>query len=170
MTYKNLQSFIAEYGAVYEHSAWVAEQVFNQAISDGLADTPLDAVELTSRFESAFRSAEQQQQLETLRAHPRLACALGEEQALTTDSVAEQSGAGLDQCSADEFAEFGQLNDAYDKKFGFPFIVAVKGLGREQILAQFRRRIQNDAGQEFKTALAQVCQIAKFRIEGIQHD
>jgi len=168
MKCKDLDSFVAEYGAVYEHSAWVAEQVFVQTMNDCMQDTSLSVNELTDRFESAFKAANHEQQLATLRAHPMLACALGE--TLTTDSVAEQSGAGLDRCSAEEFAEFGRLNDAYNEKFGFPFIIAVKGLGRDKILGHFRSRIQNDTGEEFNTAIEQVCRIAQLRIEGMQHD
>lgn len=170
MKCQDLDSFVAEYGAVYEHSAWVAEQVFAQLMGDGMQDMTLEAQELTGRFETTFKAANHEQQQATLRAHPMLACALGEKQVLTMDSVAEQSGAGLDQCSAEEFAEFGRLNGAYNEKFGFPFIIAVKGLGREQILGHFRKRLQNGAEQEFETAVEQVCRIAQFRIKGIKND
>ena len=165
-----LESFVADYGFVYEHSAWVAERVFVQAMDDCLDNTSLSVEELTDRFEKVFLAASRDRQLATLRAHPLLACTLDERQQLTTDSIAEQSAAGLDLCSAAEFEEFGRLNDAYSEKFSFPFIIAVKGLVRQQILASFRTRLQNDAVQEFETALAQVCRIAQFRIEGMLND
>lgn len=166
----DLQSFIADYGSVYEHSAWVAERVFVQAMDDCLENTLLGVVTLTDRFERVFMAASRDQQLATLRAHPLLACALDERRSLTRDSVTEQAGAGLDSCSATEFAEFNRMNEAYNEKFGFPFIVAVKGLDRQQILHVFRQRLQNDADQEFTTALKQVCRIAGFRIEGKAND
>ncbi len=166
----NLESFVADYGFVYEHSAWVAERVFVQAMDDCLDNTSLSVEALTDRFEKVFMAASRDRQLATLRAHPLLACALDERVQLTTDSSAEQSAAGLDLCSATGFAEFGSLNVAYSEKFGFPFIIAVKGLVRQQILDSFRTRLQNDAVQEFETALVQVCRIAQFRIEGMLND
>ncbi len=76
----------------------------------------------------------------------------------------EQSGAGLDQCSADEFVAFQPLNDAYNARFGFPFIVAVKGQTRADILAAFVSRLANDPQTEFDTAIAQIHWIAGFRL------
>jgi len=166
----DLASFLAEFGSVYEHSAWVAEEVFGQAMDDCLDMTTLGAEELTQRFEAVFMAASHDQQLATLRAHPTLACALDEREQLTDDSISEQSGAGLDLCSAAEFAEFGRLNSEYGDKFGFPFIIAVKGLDRQGILHAFRVRVQNDVGQEFETAINQVCRIAQLRIKGMLND
>ena len=169
---KNLgqQPFVAKYGSVYEHSAWVAEGVFQHAVDDGLDTTKLSQEKLTRRFESVFMTAPRDWQMATLKAHPQLACALDERDRLTVDSVVEQSGAGLDMCSPTEYAEFARLNKSYIETFGFPFIIAVKGLDLEQILVSFRVRLQNDAEQEFITALEQVQRIAGFRIEGLQND
>jgi OHCU decarboxylase len=83
-------------------------------------------------------------------------------------SVREQSGAGLDQCSADEFAAFQRLNAAYNARFGFPFIVAVKGLTRAEILAAFEARLANDPKTEFETAMSQIHRIAGFRLADLQ--
>jgi 2-oxo-4-hydroxy-4-carboxy-5-ureidoimidazoline decarboxylase len=89
---------------------------------------------------------------------------------MSRESTAEQKGAGLDQCSAVEFAEFQQLNVAYTAKFGFPFIIAVRGLDLAAILAAFRERVNKDAETEFATALEQIHRIAAFRIGDILED
>jgi 2-oxo-4-hydroxy-4-carboxy-5-ureidoimidazoline decarboxylase len=115
----------------------------------------------------APRACFRDQQEATLCAHPQLACAIENQELLTDDSVAEQTGAGLDRCSADEFSEFALLNKTYIEKFGFPFIIAVKGHDRYSILKNFRSRLQNSPQLEFETAINEVCRIAKFRIEGI---
>ena len=161
----NKVGFRATFGSVYEHSPWVADAVFEKGT--GTAPTYSGADALAGQFEKIFMDASRDQQLATLRAHPELACALDEREQLTAESMAEQSGAGLDLCSEAEFAEFGRLNAAYSEKFGFPFIIAVKGRSRLKILNIFRMRLQNDAVLEFQSALYQVCRIARFRIEGI---
>jgi len=158
-------AFQEKFGSVYEHSPWVADLVFEENADMGSFDA--DAEKLIGYFESAFITSSPDQQLATLQAHPELACAVDERDQLTLDSAAEQSAAGLDLCSEAEFAEFGRLNAAYTKKFGFPFIIAVKGRDRQSILNFFRVRLQNDAVMEFKMALYQVCRIAALRIEGI---
>lgn len=156
----NKTTFLAKFGAVYESSPWVAEAVFDRG-SDSLPD---DAESLCDHFKSVFLESAPELQLATLRAHPQLVCALAEPVDLTEESVSEQTGAGLDQCSDAELAEFARLNAAYMEKFGFPFIVAVRGRDRYKILNLFRMRLQNDAVLEYQTALLQVCQIARFRI------
>jgi len=157
-------AFVAEFGAVYEHSPWVAAAVFDQAMEDCLDMTTLSAEELADRFESVFNHAPHDRQLEVLRAHPQLACARAD---LTADSRQEQGGAGLDQCSESEFNLFAEMNAMYFGKFDFPFIIAVKGRDRQNILEAFRGRLNNAAETEFQTALRQVCQIAHFRIGDI---
>jgi OHCU decarboxylase len=164
----NKARFRSKFGSVYEHSPWVADAVFEKSMD--MAPGYTDAAALNNCFKSVFMASSRDQQLATLRAHPELACALDDRDQLTSDSAAEQSGAGLDQCSEAEFAEFGRLNAAYSEKFGFPFIIAVKGRSRQKILNLFRMRLQNDAVLEFQTALYQVCRIAQFRIEGILGD
>ena len=159
----NKTTFLAKFSAVYEHSPWVAEAVFD-AGADSLPD---EAESLSERFKAVFLEADPELQLATLRAHPQLVCTLAEPVDLTMESVGEQTGAGLDQCSDAELAEFARLNAAYMEKFGFPFIVAVRGRDRYKILNLFRMRLQNDAVLEYQTALLQVCQIARFRIQDI---
>lgn len=159
----NKTTFSTKFASVFELSPWVAEAVFETGITSLLTDSEA----LSARFGSVFIESAPDLQLATLRAHPRLACALADPVELTADSVSEQTGAGLDQCSEVEFGEFGRLNDAYYAKFGFPFIIAVRGRDRLKILNLFRLRIKNDAVLEYQTALRQVCQIARFRIGDI---
>jgi len=159
----NKATFQKKFGGVFEHSPWVADAVYDTG-ADQLVE---DADALCDRFASVFIDSEPGLQLATLRAHPQLVCALADPVDLTADSVSEQVGAGLDQCSAPELAEFERLNTAYSEKFGYPFIIAVKGRERQQILGMFRMRLGNDAVLEYKTALYQVCQIAKYRIGDI---
>lgn len=158
-------AFIARFGGLFEHSPWVARQAF----AGGKTDTKdIDALE--QAFCRVIMRADREKQLALLNAHPELACAEADRLELTDDSKQEQSGAGLDQCTPGEFREFGKLNRAYHERFGFPFIVAVKGLRREEILAQFRSRIGNEPAQEFDEALRQVCRIGRLRLEERLHD
>jgi 2-oxo-4-hydroxy-4-carboxy-5-ureidoimidazoline decarboxylase len=164
------ESFVAEFGGVYEHSPWVAGAVFDQAMDDCLDTTTLDAATLAERFEAVFLGAARERQLQVLRAHPALAVAQAEHGGLTASSRREQAAAGLDQCSASEFALFQEMNAMYFGKYDFHFIVAVKGLNRQDILAAFRGRLNSDPATEFQMALRQVCQIARFRIGEIAGD
>ena len=158
-------AFLARFGGVFEHSPWVAEAVF-----DNHEQLLSDAEALAAQFESVFLASEPSRQLATLGAHPQLACGLAAPDELTIDSVNEQSDAGLDRCSVAELTEFSRLNTNYDDKFGFPFIIAVKGRTRQEILRTFRERLNNDLQLEFQTALRQTCQIARFRIMDIIND
>ena len=155
--------FVEKYAAVFEHSPWVAEAVFESAGDAGLTDIRV----LSERFKTAFMQAPPERQLATLQAHPQLACGLADALALTPDSAGEQAGAGLDQCSDAEFASFKRLNAAYSEKFGFPFIIAVRGRDRFEILRVFRARLKNDTVLEYQTALRETCMIAGFRIGDI---
>jgi OHCU decarboxylase len=113
-----------------------------------------------------IRRAGHEQKLDLIKAHPDLGVRVRREE-LTRHSHREQNGAGLDQCTDAEFAEFQRLNQAYREKFGFPFILAVKGFHRKQILEMFRRRLQHSPDEEFQTALAQAMRIALFRLQDI---
>ena len=154
--------FLVRFGGVFEHSPWVAEAVY-----DGLDELLTDAEALAAQFESVFLASDPSRQLATLGAHPQLACALAAPDELTFDSVNEQSDAGLDRCTAAELTEFSGLNTNYNDKFGFPFIIAVKGRTRQEILRVFHERLNNELQLEFQTALRQTCQIARFRIMDI---
>jgi OHCU decarboxylase len=150
---RDKQEFLKKYGGIYEHSPWIAEAAFAAG-----ADT---AEKIHAAMKAAVTNASREKKLALICAHPDLACA---ERNLTAESTSEQQGAGLKQCSPEEFAEFQKLNIEYKKKFGFPFIIAVKGLNRQDILQAFRSRIHNDAAAEFDTALEQIHKIARFRL------
>mgnify|MGYP001087097770 CR=1 FL=1 len=153
-------TFVEQFGGVYEHSAWVAEKAYD----DGL---PEDAEALVATLRAIIEGAGEAPQLTLLRAHPDLAGKLAKSGELTAESTSEQAGAGLDECTPEEFAEFTQLNDTYKAKFGFPYILAVKGRHRVEILDNFRSRVNNSAAQEFREALDQVHQIARLRLEAL---
>lgn len=155
--------FLARYGGVYEHSPWIAERVF-----DGGLTAEHDTAEgLAAAMAAVVDAAGDAEQLALLRAHPDLAGKLAVRGELTAESTSEQAGAGLDQCTPDQFTRFQDLNDAYKARFGFPFILAVKGYHRDDILSVFERRVGNDAATERATALAQVHRIALLRLREI---
>ena len=162
----NKESFVARFAAVYERSPWVAEKVYDE-YSDTSA---LGAEVLADQFETVFMNASQEQQLAVLRAHPALACAQAEQKLLTSDSRAEQTGAGLDQCSEREFMLFQEMSAMYFGKQSYSFIIAVKGRNRQEILVAFRERLGNVYATELQTALTQVCRIGRFRIRDILGD
>jgi OHCU decarboxylase len=153
--------FVERFGDVYEHSPWVAERAFELELGPA-HDT---AVCLSSALARAFRSASEQERLDVLNAHPDLAGKLAQTNRLTADSTAEQASAGLDTLTDAEKARFTELNDAYKAKFGFPFIIAARGLDKARILQEFEQRLQNDRAQEFATASRQVERIAQLRLE-----
>ncbi|MEO6608247.1 MAG: 2-oxo-4-hydroxy-4-carboxy-5-ureidoimidazoline decarboxylase [Aestuariivirga sp.] len=146
--------FLAEFGGIAEHSAWVAEAAIPER---PYANLPA----MTLAFQNAVLGASKTAQLALLNAHPDLAT----KAKLTQDSTSEQKGAGLDQLTKAEFEYFTTLNNTYKLKNNFPFIFAVKGATKAQILAGFEQRIANDTKTEFKTALNQVCKIISFRLE-----
>lgn len=152
--------FVNRFGGVYEHSPWAAEGAFDAGAHRGARV----ATDLAPHFAAVVDSAGTERQMALLRAHPDLAGRLAQRGDLTADSRAEQAGAGLDRLSAGEFAAFTALNAAYTEKFGFPFIIAVKGKTAEDILTTFGARIENDAAAEFRTALDQVHEIARLRL------
>ncbi|WP_417617914.1 2-oxo-4-hydroxy-4-carboxy-5-ureidoimidazoline decarboxylase [Oceanisphaera sp.] len=155
--------FVAAFADIYEHSPWVAEQVFDQ----GLTRDDDQIEQLHSRMAAVMNNADQQAQLEVINAHPDLAGKAAVEGTLTLASTHEQAGAGIDQCSAEEFARFTELNQAYRAKFRFPFIMAVKGANRHQILAAFEARIHNDYDTEFARAVQEINKIAEFRLRAM---
>jgi len=148
-------------GGIYEHSPWVAEQLYAEGISQ--ADNDID--QLASRMKAIVDATDDRAKLALLCAHPELAGKLAIAGDLTAESTAEQASAGLDKCSEAEFEQFSQLNTAYQEKFSHPFIIAVRGLARGDILAAFQARINNDPQTEFTTALAEVHKIARLRLE-----
>lgn len=158
-------AFVDGLGRVYEHSPWVAEQAW--------LERPFRSVEaLWAAMQRTVKKADREAQLELIRAHPELAGKLAIAGKLTADSRTEQASAGLDRCTPEEFEQFQALNDAYRRKFGFPFIVAVRGLTRGEILARLRQRVANSAEGEFETCVQEIGRIARFRLDDLikEHD
>ena len=157
---KSSQSeFIKIFDNIFEKAKWIAEKLYNQKPFS-------DFEELSSKILNIFETATKEKQLKILNSHPDLADKT-KIASLTTESREEQSNAGLDQCSEEEFIEFKNLNEKYKKKFGFPFIYAVKGKSKMEILSNFRRRISYDIKDEFIEAKKQVKKIASLRLNEI---
>lgn len=152
---------MADFGGVYEHSPWVAEAIFDA----GLSSAELSADVLARQMAAVVESAGEARQLALLRAHPELAGKLAVAGNLTDSSRQEQQGAALDKCTPDEFARFQALNAGYGLRFGFPFIIAVRGLSRTEVLQAFEARIANTKESELRTALEQVHKIARLRLQ-----
>ncbi len=159
----NKSEFIAAFGGIYEHSPWVAERV--QSL---LGDQRPDTNTLAKLMADCVDNASEETQLELIRAHPDLAGKAQIAGELTADSTEEQSRAGLDQCSAEEFERFQMLNESYKKKFGFPFIKAVRKSNRAEILQAFEARLENDYDTEFEIALMEIHKIARFRLDAME--
>lgn len=157
------EEFVAQFGGVFEHSPFVAERAYDTAPMI----EPLSAATVHAALAAVFRAASHEERLGVLNAHPDLAGKLAISGGLTEDSKKEQAGAGLDRLSPQEHQRFTELNTAYVQKFGFPFIIAVKGLNKDDILHAFEHRIGNAAEQEFETAAAQVEKIARLRLEAL---
>ncbi|UXS02214.1 2-oxo-4-hydroxy-4-carboxy-5-ureidoimidazoline decarboxylase [Agrobacterium tumefaciens] len=157
------QDFVTRFGGVFEHSPFIAERAFDA----GAISEPLTANVVHDALCTQFRAASEPERLGVLRAHPDLAGKLAIAGELTEDSRNEQAGAGLDRLSPEEHARFTALNSAYTQKFGFPFIIAVKGLNRQDILSAFENRIDNSPEDEFSTATAQVEKIAWLRLSSM---
>ena len=153
--------FIAAFGGIYEHSPWVAERMFDA----GLTAHDADPASLARRMAKIVDAAGYEKQMALFCAHPELAGKLAIAGSLTAESTAEQASAKLDQCNAEEFAAFQDLNDRYGKKFGHPFIIAVRGLNRATILAAFGKRVAHSAETEFANTLGEVHKIARLRLE-----
>jgi OHCU decarboxylase len=159
----NQAEIVSLLGGIYEHSPWVAEILFTQGITS--QDNDLDF--LADRMKKIVDASSKKIKLSLLQAHPELAGKLAISGNLTKDSTAEQASAGLDQCSKEEFAEFSKLNFEYTKKFGHPFIIAVKDLTRAGILTSFKERINNGNQTEFETAITEVHKIAFLRLKAL---
>lgn len=155
--------FVARFGGVFEHSAWIAERAFDR----GALSAGLDAGVLHDALSAEFRAATEAERLVVLKAHPDLAGRLAVAGKLTEDSRAEQAGAGLDRLTPVEFERFTDLNTRYQARFSFPFIIAVKGLGKEEILHAFENRIHHSRQDEFETACHEVEKIARLRLEAM---
>jgi OHCU decarboxylase len=153
-------AFVAMFGQVFEHSPWIAEAAFER----GLPADADQAEGLHRAFCAVLREAPAEAQRALIEAHPDLAGRLARAGRLTADSSREQAGAGLDRLTDHERARFTALNDAYQARFGFPFVMAVKGRSKAEILAAFERRLAHDQATEQATALAEIERIALLRL------
>lgn len=157
------EAFIKAFADIYEHSPWVAERAWDLGQGADLDDVQT----LHALMSDILLGADHATQLALINAHPDLAGKAAVQGQLTQASTDEQAGAGIHQCTPDEFARFTELNEAYKAKFAFPFIMAVKGSNRHQILAAFETRIHNSADAEFACALAEINKIALFRLQAL---
>jgi OHCU decarboxylase len=158
------EEFVSRYGGIYEHSAWVAEETFSDDLD------PTDAESLAVLFAECVDNASRDRRLALIRAHPDLAGRAAMAGELTNESTDEQSSAGIDQCTPDEFARFQEMNDRYKRKFEFPFVMAVRNSNRLEILSAFEVRLQNSPEEEFETAIAEIHKIARLRLEAMEDE
>jgi 2-oxo-4-hydroxy-4-carboxy-5-ureidoimidazoline decarboxylase len=148
--------FVEALGWIFEHSPWVAERAF-----DARPFASLDALHaaMTEQVENATFA----ERLALLKAHPDL----GARARLSAASTEEQTGAGLDSLTPSEFEQLHRLNAAYRSRFGFPFLLAVKGSTKHDILGALQARMESSPEEEYREALRQVYRIARFRLEDI---
>jgi len=150
-------AFVARFGALFEHSPWVVERA--------AALRPFD--DLLGGLMSAVHRASPEDQLSLIRAHPELARKAAIDRTLTDASAAEQASAGLDRLTPAEYERFHALNQAYNERFGFPFIICVRLTDKAGILAAIEDRLQNDRDAEISTALVQIGEIVRLRLEAL---
>ena len=146
--------FVEMAGWVFEHSPWVAERAWGQFN---------DLATMHQAMCEQVRIATRDEQLALLRAHPDL----GTRARMSDASMGEQAGAGLDRLTPDEFERLQSANRLYKEKFGFPFLFAVKGSTKYDILEAIERRVNSNWDEEFATALEQVFRIANFRLQDL---
>ncbi len=150
--------FVLRFGDIAEHSPWVAEAASRAR--------PFSSHEsLVKAFQNAILDAPSARQTALIQAHPDLAGRAAQMNDLADESRREQKGAGLDTLMPDEFKRFHRLNDAYRTRFGFPFIFAVSGATKHQILDAFEHRVAGTLEEEHLTAIAQILRIVRFRLE-----
>ncbi|MGR3709903.1 MAG: allantoinase PuuE [Alterinioella nitratireducens] len=159
----DLETFVARYGSIFEHSPWIAERAHDLE----LGPAHDSAIGLHNALTRMFRSASREERLGVLTAHPDLAGKLAAAGKLTAESTAEQAGAGLDMLTDAERETLTRQNEDYVAKHGFPFIIAVRDHDKASIMAAFTRRIDNDTETEFAEACRQVERIAEFRLKDL---
>ena len=152
--------FVESLGGIFEHSPWVADLVYESRPFDSrdqLHQIMLETVQQSPEL----------QRMALICNHPELAGKEAAEGTLTNDSRAEQSRAGLNQCSAEELAQLQSLNLAYQQKFDFPFVIAVTGLDKTQIIAAIESRLNNSVSVEFDTSIAEIGKIGMIRLNAL---
>ena len=152
--------FIAALGSIFEHSPWIPERT--------VARRPFASVDaLHAELCATLAAADDDARLALIRVHPELAGKAAIRGELTEASTREQSGAGLDRCTPAEYERVHALNDAYRARFGFPFVLAVRGHDRASVLAEMERRLRNAREAEIAEATRQVERIARFRLNDL---
>ncbi|HVW49213.1 MAG TPA: 2-oxo-4-hydroxy-4-carboxy-5-ureidoimidazoline decarboxylase [Trinickia sp.] len=154
------EAFEAALSGIFEHSRWVAERAARMR--------PFGSIDaLYAAMCEIVADAGAERQFALIDAHPELAGKAAVQGELTAESTREQSGAGLAHCSQEEFDKLQRLNEAYREKFGFPFILAVRGYDRAGVIANFEARLNNARSDELRTSLEQIYRIARFRIDDL---
>lgn len=152
--------FTSALGSLFEHSPWIVEQTWRRRPF-------VSTSSLLEALNATLDAAPVEAQLRLIRAHPQLAGRAAVRGELTAASAQEQTGAGLDQCSREQFAQLQRLNQQYATRFGFPFILAVHGHSRESILDNLDRRQSNPPQVEIREAISQIQRIAYWRLADI---
>ena len=153
--------FVEVFGDVYEHTPQIAEAAHRAGLGPGCDN----ATGLHAIMAQAMGALPDAAKLALIRAHPDLAGRLAKSATLTAASAKEQASAGLDHLTPDERARFTTLNQAYVTRFGFPFIMAITGRSKAEILAAFDARLAHDAAHEFGQALKEIDRIALLRLK-----
>jgi len=153
--------FTEVFGNIFENADWIAVRLYKQKPFNNFDD-------LSEKMISIFEDSDNQTKLKILNSHPDLANKT-KISSMTHDSNKEQTNAGLDQCTEEEFNEFKDLNLKYKNIFGFPFIIAVKGKNKLEILSSFKKRILSNKQIEWTEAIKQVKQIANLRLRELKY-
>ena len=148
--------------SIYEHSPWVPERLFSNEVNENL-----NKEYLQQKMKSIVDNASKKEKLDLIKSHPELGNKLKKIDELTEFSKKEQKSAGLDQCNEEEFEVLTQLNKQYRNQFQFPFIIAVKGLSKNDIINEMKKRVHNSEEEEFETAMKQIHKIASLRINDL---
>ena len=157
------RAFVAALASVFEHSPWIVERAY--------ASRPFASIDALHRaLIDTVKRATDDEQLALLRAHPELAGKAAIAGEMTAASVDEQASAGLAACTPEELAQINELNRRYNARFGFPFILAVRGLDRRQVVDEFARRVDRERHVEFAECLAQVARISRPRLDALLGD
>ena len=150
--------------SVYEHSSWVPERLLTENVSEIKTKEELELM-----MKKIVDNSSDIEKLKLIKAHPELGKKLQKKEKLTKFSEEEQKSAGLDQCSNEEFEILTNLNNTYRSKFEFPFILAVKGLNKYQIIDNMKKRVNNSKSEEFETAINEIHKIAQLRIKDLTY-
>ena len=158
------KKFVNLLKSIYEHSPWVPERLLSK---EGIEIKTKR--ELHIQMKQIVDDASKLEKLNLIRTHPELGNKLQKIKKLTKFSQEEQKSVGLDQCTEEEYKILTNLNKEYRSKFEFPFIIAVKGLSKNYIIENIKKRVKNSQEEEFKTAIGEIHKIAKLRIKDLTY-